>query len=346
MTTHNVSIKYTIEQLFACKDANCLMPKELEQYCNNRYKSNMLILNELIKPMDDITKSHSHGVNPNDITLMNMIRDNLNKVNHANYDVILKELSSLHYSSANHYAMLASELIVKSMNDVLACKGMDNSKREQKTTSEIYMSIASEFSGYYIKQGETTIKFKNVLTKECQKHFDILTDKNERMDQNNPHRVSNYRGFMNMIGLMYTYGLFTKDIVKACFNRIVRLITESGLPHDDCDNYYSGYERLMNRVLKHFEKTPIQKHMVDEFILVKEILREMNEKISKACDDEKKPKSTDKTSSARPLRMFSIMTHQQNILRYNKLCEQYKQAELDFNQTSQIFDEDPQPNFS
>jgi len=311
--------------------------------------------------MDDITKSHSHGVNPNDITLMNMIRDNLNKVNHSNYDIILRELKALNYTCGNHFAMLASELIIKSMNDVLACKGMDNAKREQKTTSEIFMSIAHEFSNYKIEQGETIIKFKNVLIKECQRHFDALTDKKERMDQNNPHRVSNYRGFMNMIGLMYSYGLFNKAIIKTCFSRIVRLITEGGLPSDDCNNYYSGYERLMTRILKHFEKTPIQKHMIDEFKSIKDILKQMNDDISKICEDEKKnkPGNTAPTSTPAPapapapaapvpapapaptkiLRMFSVMTHNQNINRFNKLCELYEQTELDFDQSDQTFEQ-------
>src|SRR5205814_9313481 len=101
---------------------------------------------------------------------------------------------------------------------------------------------------YVIKNGTSIVKFKSVMTRECQLYFDKLTDKKESMDQNNPHRVSNYKGFMNMIGLMYSNGLFPKDIVKMCFNKIIRLILDSGLPHDDCDNYYSGYERLMNRV--------------------------------------------------------------------------------------------------
>jgi hypothetical protein len=341
MATQNISIKYTIEQLFACKDANCLMPQELESYCNDRRKNHMPILNDLIKPMDDITKSHSHGVNPNDVTLMNMIRDNLNKVNHSNYDIILRELKSLNYTCENHFVMLASELIIKSMNDVLACKGMDNAKREQKTTSEIYMSIACEFSNYQIKQGESSVKFKYILVKECQRHFEALTDKRERMDQNNPHRVSNYRGFMNMIGLMYSYGLFNKDVVKTCFSKIIRLIKEGGLPHDDCDNYYSGYERLMNRILKHFEKTPIQKHMLDEFVLIKDILKQMNDDISKICEqqDDKKSKviknSDATTNTPKALRMFSVMTHRQNINRYNELCEVYKHAESDFNLINQ-----------
>jgi hypothetical protein len=37
-------------------------------------------LPELIKPMDDVTKSHSNGVNPNDISYLKIIRENLNKL--------------------------------------------------------------------------------------------------------------------------------------------------------------------------------------------------------------------------------------------------------------------------
>lgn len=331
MTDQKVAIKYSIDEIYACRDENCLMPRELEEYCNNRYKSPMLILAELVKPMDDITKSHSHGINPNDISLKNTIRDNLNKVNHSNYKVILEELKSLNYTCENHFAMLASELIIKSMNDVLACRGVEASKKDQKTGSEIYTSIAAEFTNYFIKQGNSTVKFKTVLIRECQLYFDKLTDKKERMDQNNPHRVSNYKGFMNMIGLMYTNGLFPKDIIKVCSNKIITLILLSGLPQDDCDNYYSGYERLINRVLCHFEKTPIQPHMIAEFGSIKEIVKEMNDKISKACEDDKKTKST---TQVKPLRMFSIMTHQQNINRYKTLCEAYRTAEENLLQSS------------
>lgn len=331
MTDQRVSIKYSIDEIFACRDENCLMPRELEEYCNNRYKSPMLILAELVKPMDDITKSHSHGINPNDISLKNTIRDNLNKINHSNYKIILEELKSLNYTCENHFAMLASELIIKSMNDVLACRGVEASKKDQKTGSEIYTGIAAEFTNYFIKQGTATIKFKTVLIRECQLYFDKLTDKKERMDQNNPHRVSNYKGFMNMIGLMYTNGLFPRDIIKVCSNKIITLILSSGLPQDDCDNYYSGYERLMNRVLCHFEKTPVQPHMIPEFLAIKDIIKEMNDKISKACEDDKKPKTG--TPQVKPLRMFSIMTHQQNINRYKALCESYKTAEENLHQT-------------
>ncbi len=330
MTEHKVLIKYNIDEIFGCQEENILLIRELEEYCINNYKNHKSILMELMKPMDDVTKSHSHGINPNDISLKNMIRDSLNKINNNNYKNVLDDLKSLNYTSDNHFALLATELIIKSMNDVMACKGIETPSSNQKTPSEIYMSIASEFSNYFIKQNNVSIKFKSVMSKECQLNFERLTDKKEQMDQNNPFRVSNYKGFMNMLGLMYTYGLFPGDIIKMCFNKVVKLILESGLPQDDCDNYYSGYERLMNRILTHFEKnekSPGQKQKFNDFIAIKDFIKETNDKITKACDEEtlKKLKITTK-----PIRLFSTMTHQQNVNRFIKLCDMYKKMEAEF----------------
>jgi hypothetical protein len=316
-----VSIKYSVDEIFACKDENCLMPKELEEYCVSMTKSLMSILAELVKPMDDINKSHMHGVNPNDISLKQIIRENLNKLNQANYKVILEELKALNYTSETHFAMLAAELIVKSMNDVAALKNVEASKKTQKTSSELYAAIASEFTNYFIKQGTSTIKFKSILTKECQVYFEKFTDIKERMDQNNPHKVSNYKGFMNMIGYMYSIGLFPKDIIKACSTKIIKLMTSAGLPKDDCDNYYAGYDRLINRVLCHFERTPILPHMIPEFNTVKDIIKEMNDKITKICDDEKIDKAD------RILKTGSVLSHRDLVHRFQTLCESYKAAE-------------------
>lgn len=303
------------------------MPRELEVYCSHKFKSSKSILSDLVKPMDDITKSHSHGINPNDITLKNTIRDCLNKVNHNNYDSVLEDLRSQNYTCENHFGLLATELILKSMNDVMACKGVESNK-SQKTPSEIYMSIAYEFSGFFIKQHEELVKFKSVLTKECQRYFKEFTDKDASMDQNNPHRVSNYKGFMNMIGLMYCYNLFPKEIICTCFNKIVKLILETGLPQEGCDNYYSGYERLINRVLSHFEKDTVQKFMIDEFNGIKSYLEDINDRISAACKDDSGSKK--RRNSNKPIRMFSIMVHKQNISRFEALCEQYAKAEKEF----------------
>jgi hypothetical protein len=324
-----VLIKYSIDEIFACREDNCVVPKELSKYCVNMRKSQLALLSDLQRSMDDITRSHSQGINPNDISLKNMIRDALNKINNNNYEAVLDDLKSLSYTSDNHFILLATELIIKSMNDVMACKSIEP-KAGIKTPSEIYMTVACEFSNYQIKQKDSTVKFKTVLSKECVSYFRKFMDKEERMDQNNPHRVSNYKGFMNMIGLMYVYKLFSIEIIKMCFNDILTLILESDIPQDDSDNYYSGFERLLNRLLIHFEKdimtneknvfkTPHQR-MVDEFDTIKNFIKDYNDKISKTCNEEYIKKNK---GYKPPIKIFSIMAHKHNIERFDKLCDIY-----------------------
>lgn len=315
MTHQNVLIKYTIDQIFSCREANAVMTKELIDYCTHLDKTQMSILSDLIKPMDDVTKSHSHGINPNDISLRNIIRENLNKLNNKNYQDVLKDIKGLNYTSETHFSLLATELIIKSMSDVMACKGVETSKPGQKTPSELYMDIALDLSQFFTEKDGKVIKFKTVLSKLCQQYFNLLTNKNESMDKNNPLRVSNYKGFMNMIGLMYTYCLFPKEIIQLCFEKIITLITKSNLPQEDSDNYYYGYERLMNRILNHFEKTPITSTMIDDFNNIKNILHNVNNTITESCEGIDKKKS---------LGRHPIMTHQQNISRFTKLCETYR----------------------
>jgi hypothetical protein len=311
-----VLIKYNIDQIFACREENNVMPPELKEYCNNFTKGQISILTDLVKPMDDVTKSHSHGINPNDIILRNVIRENLNKLNNRNYSDVLKDIKGLNYSNETHFTLLATELIIKSMSDVMGSKGLDASKPGQKTPSELYIDVALEMSQFFIEKDDKVIKFKTVLSRNCQQYFNDLTNKDESMDHHNPRRLSNYKGFMNMVGLMYSYGLFPVDIVILSFQKIIKLILKSDIPQEDCDNYYSGYERLMNRVLSHFEKTPVTSNMVDGFIVIKDNIKKLNDEITKSCEEPDKLK--------RPLRTFSIMTHQQNIARYTKLCELYK----------------------
>lgn len=330
MNEQNVLIRYNIDQIFACRDANSVMPKELEEYCAHTEKSQMSILSDLVKPMDVVTKSHSHGINPNDITLKNIIRENLNKLNNKNYDTVLNDIMALNYTSETHFTLLATELITKSMNDAMASKGFEASKTGHKTPSELYVDVARKFSDYLTNVDDDNgkdvkqIRFKNIMSKLCQKYFNSLTNIQESMDKNNPHRVSNYKGFMNMIGLMYSNGLFPKGIIFACFNKIVNLILKSNLPQETCDNYYSGYERLMNRILFHFEKisqlngngSNESLNLISEFNAIKDGLKELNDTITKACECDDK--------NNKPIRMFSTMTHQQNITRFNKLCDLYK----------------------
>jgi hypothetical protein len=329
-----VSIKYNISEIFACRDQNSVMPRELEKYCNSTKKNHISALKDLSKSMDDIIKSHSYGINPDDITLKSSIRDNLNKINNSNFVDVLPELEQLVYTCENHFVLLVDELIIKCMSDVMACKGIEPSKSGHLTPSELYVNIIQKFSLLCIQDGQKLVKFKTVLTRECCEYFEKMTDKCEKMDENNPRRVSNYKGFMNMMGLLYIKGVFPVEIIKVCLQKIVKLILDSGLSQDECDNYYSGYERLVNRILTHFEKS-VHSSLIMEFNEVKKFLEDFNNRISKACPSDEKQKSSSAINTSagnsqpvvRPLRKFSTMTHHNSVARFNKLCEVFHEKE-------------------
>lgn len=312
-----VLIKYNINEIFSCMEDNILLSEELKKYCSHTFNKNRSILEDLKQSMTQITESYFHGNNPNDIAFKNIIRENLNKINNKNYNNILTVLKTLNYSNENHFMLLVHELILKSMNDVLASKGIDN--KDTKTPSEIYMSIANEFGGLCIINSDTNanIYFKNILTKECRQYFKTFTDKNTSMDRNNPHRVSNYKGFMNMIGILYTLEIFPNEIIQKCFSKISKLILNSGLSQDECDNYYNGYERLLNRILHHFDNN-VSIENAEEFKIVKSYIDTFNNKILSACGN-----NVDKND--KPLRMYSLIVHKQNIKRLNSISEKYTQ---------------------
>jgi len=353
----NISIKYTIEEIFECRETNNVLPKELEIYCNNynnKYSNNMSVLNDLINQMSEITKSHSIGINPNDISLVNIIRENLNKLDNKNYNDILSEIKGLNYSHEGHFISLASEIIMKSMNDVMAYKGFDTSKDGLKTPSELYIGIAIDLSQFFIESDDKKIKFKNVFSNQCKNYFTDLTNKTKRMDKHNTHRVNNYKGFMNMIGLVYINGLFPKEIIEKCFEKVINLILSCGLPQEDTDNYYTGYEKLLNKILLHFEKNSDMKNpsfsIIEEFKNIIELINRSNNRILTNIDSElndtnnetknnenknininttttnSMPPNNNITETVKkPLRTYSIMTFRQNIVRIAKLVEKYNE---------------------
>jgi hypothetical protein len=262
------------------------------------FLNNRTILEKLKKTMIDITTSYLKGIDPNDIAFKNTIRILLNKINKNNYNIILEELKALNYNTSNHYMLLVSELLLKSMN----------------SPPDIYMNIVREFDGFCIKENNTDIYFRHILKRECQIYFKNFMNKNISMDRNNPHRVSNYNGFMSVIGILYGINIFPKEIIQTCFNKISLLVFDSKLSQDETDNYYNGYEKMLNRILNYFESN-ITTGTIDEFNIIKSYIDNFNTKIDMTC--------TNVNIKQRPIRM--LINHKQSIKQLNLICEKYSQ---------------------
>ena len=310
------NISYHLDDITVCKNDNVVMDERFKKYCNSlKYKDNDALMEELFKPMEEIIKSHFEGINPNDISLMNIIRDNMNKIKESNFDTIIEVLKTLYYTSVDNFKFLADELITRSMNDSMASKGF-NTNEGELTPSDIYMKVALEFKDLCIKdeKDEKPTRFLNIYVKSCSTYFDNFTDITMKLDKFNPHRVSIFKGFMNMIGLMYKYNIFPYQIIIKCLEKLVNIITdtENGLVQEERDNYYTGYVRIVDKVLQKMDNEIINEK---EFSELYEFMDEKNELITSLSSNKKKADDI--------IKRFSILTHNDNIERLEKINEKY-----------------------
>jgi len=209
--------------------------------------------------LNNIIVSILNNIDPNDILLKTTIRDILNKICIGNYDSAIENLKSLKYMNSNHFTILAREIIDRSMNDPVAYKGFTPSKSDNYI-SNINASAAKEFTQFCIKteDNDETIKFRDVLTSLCRSQYMDFMTETKKLDANNKHRSDNYKGFMNLIGLLYTKNILNTKIIITCLLGIKKLIFESDWTEVECENLYAGYERLCIQLIFNIETTKCQ----------------------------------------------------------------------------------------
>lgn len=259
MDAEEVLVRYDIKEFMGYKDANDILPVELEKYCLTNNNNILTIREEFKADIDNIVTSTLNGIDPNDILLKTTIRDILNKVSLNNYEESLNKLKKIKYTNQNHFGILAQDIIDRSMNDPVACKGFNPSVNDA-FISDINANIAKEFCQFCIEEDsndESTdkIRFKNTLTGLCQKQYVEFMDESKKLDANNRHRVDNYKGFMNFIGLLYNRNILSSKIIIVCLLGIKKLIFESDWSESECENLFSGYDRLVTQLIFNLKQT-------------------------------------------------------------------------------------------
>ena len=310
MTKNNI-LTHDIKQVLGCRNDNYYFPSELNEYCvnNTRRPCNehrWAILNKVIT---EIGQSLANGINYNDVTLMNIIRGELNKINKNNIDMIIDSLKSLKFTNENHYAMLANELIIKSMNDSVSISQHDRLNKCDMTPTDIYVNVAVAFIDFSEQNKTTEVSFKNILSQRCNIFFKGFIDENMKMDENNQHRVKNYKGFMNMIASLYCAKCFNCDIVNNCIDKITKIIVKQNNFSDiEKDNYYSGLDKLIIKLYDKFDADESN----EDFCKIYEVLQKSYEMIDNVIN-------TDKPQ----LRKYMRSVHAQNVSKLKKIKEKY-----------------------
>lgn len=252
----SIVIRHDIKDILGALDCNKFRDPSLRDYYLDDFDKNAPIDKMLLNEMTSIVQSITSNIDPNDSNMVTFIREYLNKLCATNVSETKEKLLLLNYSAINHFELLANELILKCMNDVMAYKGLESS---EPTMTELCVQIIQTFYPFCIQGDKTT--FGQVLSSKCYKYFtDFLniTDKTAYMNKFNTQRVNNYKGLVNLIGHLYVAELFSDAIIVKCVASIKKQIVESDLSQEECDNYHSGYNLLIQRVLEDSRDSTIE----------------------------------------------------------------------------------------
>jgi hypothetical protein len=307
---NNINISYNIEDFMKYKESNLMLPANLKSFCND-IGGTVYFREGMIKEVGNIIDSFMNGRNPNDILFKNSIIESLNNITQRNYQTIITNLKSLSFSKAEHFITLASDILICAMTDITGVKGIEM-PAGQISSSEIYVLVASDFFPLLITDGEKTIKFSSVFLDLCKRHFDDFCDSNKPLDHNNLYRVDNFKGFTNFLGLLYSKGLVNSFAINDCIIRLINLIYNTTWGQTESENVYEGYRRILNNVIKTFEKKSELKENEIKFL----------NQIMKHHQD-----ITTRNKSSSKLRRFTMMYHAENEKKLQKMLSSVEKTE-------------------
>jgi hypothetical protein len=147
------------------------------------------------------------------------------------------------------------------MTDSVAVKGIDL-PADQKSLSELYSDIVVAFSQLMLIDNNKEVKFNVLFLDYCQKYFIDFTNKIKPLDQNNQYRVDNYKGFCNLLGLLFQRKIVSQKIITGCLSSIRDLIFTSGWGQLECENVYDGYKKVLYKKYKDFYVQRINNNII------------------------------------------------------------------------------------
>jgi len=307
-----INISYNLNDFMKFKDSNMFIPQNLKPLCNSM-GGTLIIRDIILKEIGSVIDTFNSGKNPNDIIFRNLVIESLNKVNQRNYTSVLETLRGLNFSNQEHFSTFSHDIIVRAMNDITAIKGV-TMPDGQKSLSEIYADIISEFSQLMIKDTnkdnvEVEVKFSTVLLNNCYKYFKDFMDPTKLLDSNNQHRADNYKGFMNFLGILFSKQILAHITVVSCLTTIKELIFKQEWVSWDsatCENVYDGYKRILGYVYLVFSN---RKELTNTDIDLIKFIIDIHNQIKVRNEETKK------------LRKFTMMAHKDFENKFNKFIQ-------------------------
>jgi hypothetical protein len=225
-------VRYDFDEFMSYRTQTLEIPNNLKEYCINN--NNLINIRSIfLTDLRNINTAVIDGCNPNEIIIKNVVREKLNKIDIKNYSKITDELETIEFVTKNMFKILANELIIRSISDNMAIKGISESL--------IYTHIIKRFI-------EKTDVFFIIIKELLMEYFDNFISSECTLDKNNQYLVDNYKGFMHFIGILYNKQIINEQFILNCINKTIDLIMNKESA-EEIHNCLISFERLLTQLL-------------------------------------------------------------------------------------------------
>lgn len=250
MNKGDIHVRYTIEEFIKYQAANNVLPQGLVEYCLNNNSSKIMIRQDILGDMELINKSVMNDTDPDDILVKTSVMSIMNRISAGNFSELLTKLKKIKYTNIKHLQTLGKELVERVMNDPAMNSNFEPSKTDQ-FISNVVVKIARLASNLSVPVPgkEEPVAFRSVFLSIVKNQYMDFLNAEKRLDSKNQHRISNYKGFMNFLGLMYVNSLLTENKTLRCLKGIADLIFNKKWGTYEAEIAFAGYEKLLNQVV-------------------------------------------------------------------------------------------------
>lgn len=241
---------YPFDEFIKYRNVNNMMPQKLVPYCVDHHISHNSNVDSFTNEMASVISSITAGNDPNAIVFKNLVKTYINKIHKENYQEYLQKLQALDLTTSENLRYLGSELLMCALRCPLSVNGFATHDKSVSSIPEICVDVIKYFTSNQI--------FHSEIIKTCQQYFYEFVSINKSLDENNENTSDNYKGFMTVMGLLYSRGVINIKVVIDCIGKIKRTIfcsdcSQPSAVHDDSHTCYKTNisEKITSKICYH-----------------------------------------------------------------------------------------------
>ena len=234
------NITHTLEDVTKYKEVNDFIPLIFSTLCEREKHANITLSNEILDEMKNIINYRINKQDPNDILFKKNIIEIFNKVENPNdCEIEVSFYIDSFNDKVNKFDILSNELIVRCMNDnFISSHNLSFDPYNTNTLTKSYVTLMVKLINKY--EG-----LRDIFAQKCRLYFRDFLIESKELDDNNAHRVENYKGFMYMLGMCSIENIIAHQTIISCINAIIsKMKSYSWIEKSKC-NLFQGADILM-----------------------------------------------------------------------------------------------------